>query len=163
MEQTVPSVQGESQDEFGDMDFDYNDPALNAMLGIIDASTEKNESTDDGPNPVQLDQQFVDLLKTKVSPALYSILSDLTATSAGQDSGVPEFPHKKAYISSIVELWATCAGVLVQKSQRDWRYYIEPFGKESWQRLADIVGKFDVGSIFCHTMVTVDSSSYKVS
>lgn len=46
----VVAIGGESQDEFGDLDFDYEDPALNDLLGVaatepaFEATTEDSES-----------------------------------------------------------------------------------------------------------------------
>lgn len=163
MDHIQASMQGESQDEFADMDFDYDDPALNAMLGLPDAQNAANEREDDTPDVRKMDAQFIELLKTSISPRLYSTLSDLVAINAGHDSGVPEFPNKKAYIADVVETWASSAAILVQKNQRDWNYYIGTYGKESWQRIADILGRFEIGGIFCATLLGIDSKAYKVN
>jgi hypothetical protein len=163
MRQSIPVPQSESQDEFGDMDFDYDDPALNAMLGLADVYTSADEVEQKGPNYTQLDQQFIEMIKTSISPRLYAILSDLSAISAGQDLGVPEFPNKAAYIDDVTGLWASCAVVLVQKNQRDWKLYMDPFGKESWQRFADVLRRSEIGCVFSCVMLANDGKAYTVS
>lgn len=162
MQKLQPSLQSESQDEFGDMDFDYDDPSLNAMLGLPEHQAGSSEVSEKEPDPRHLDTRFVEMLKTDICPRLYSILSDLNATSSGQESGVPEFPNRKQYIANVVETWALCAVVLVQKGQREWHHFMDPFGKESWQRFADISGRFEAGGVFACTMLANDSKAYKV-
>jgi hypothetical protein len=41
-----PPPARESQDDYGDFDFDYDDPALNAMLGVEAASNKTDERSD---------------------------------------------------------------------------------------------------------------------
>lgn len=52
----VAAVTGESQDEYGQMDFDLDDPILNAMLGV--------EAVDDDGTAAK------DLVFAQVSPAV---------------------------------------------------------------------------------------------
>lgn len=163
MRQFNPIPQGESQDEFGDMDFDYDDPALNAMLGLPEVEKRADEAEQAGPRASQLDQQFIEMIKSSISPRLYAILSDSSAISAGQDLGVPEFPNKATYIDNVTGLWASCAVVLVQKGQRDWYHFMDPFGKESWQRFADVLRRFEIGCVFSCVMLANDGKAYKVS
>lgn len=162
LRQHSPITQGESQDEFGDMDFDYDDPALNAMLGIPEVETSANAAASKELDPLQLDRQFVEIVKTSISPRLYAILSDLNAINSGQETGVPEFQNKEAYADNLAEVWASCAVVLVQKNQRDWKYYMDPFGKESWQRFADGLQRLETGCVFSCVMLGSDSKAYKV-
>lgn len=145
------------------MDFDYDDPALNAMLGVANSEPTADANIEKVPDATQLDRQFIELLKTSFSPRLYAILSDLSVTNSGRDSGVPDLPNKAGYMDNVTELWAMCAVALVQKNKRDWTYYMEAFGKESWQRFADLPGRWKIGCTFSCLMLTHDGRAYKVS
>lgn len=159
----VPEANGESQDEYADMDIDWNDPSLNAMLGIPQESDNSVVRTTGEVDVDKLDQDFREVVRSRISSHLYNLLSDLNVSSAGLASGVPEFPNKHMYIVQLTETWACCAGILVKAKVRDWQYYIGTFGKESWQRIGDVNGRYEVGVSFSAEMLRCDASAYKVN
>lgn len=145
------------------MDFDFDDPALNAMLGVPEEQASVGGDVKKAVDLSQLDRQFIELVKTSIAPRLYAILSDLSVIESGRDSGVPDLTNKAGYIDSVAELWALCAVVLVQKNQRDWSCYMEPFGKESWHRFANVLRRWEIACTFSCLMLANDGKAYKVN
>jgi hypothetical protein len=155
--------QSESQDEFGDMDFDYDDPALNVMLGLPTTAAAAANTDNASADVNARDRAFVESLRSSLSPLLYSLISDLNVSASGHMSGVPQFANMTGYIENVVEVWAACAAILVSKNCRDWTFYTTIFGKESWQRVGNAITKYEIGTIFCSQMLKSDNKAYQVS
>ena len=152
----------ESQDEYGDFDFDYDDPALNAMLGV-DGQANKALADEEQDLLKAKDQEFGLLIKEHLSPAFYHLLSNLNVSSDGQGGSLPTIRDRQSYISDLVETWVGCASVLVRNNERDWSYYTGEFGKESWQRISDKTARYEIGLHFANDMLRHDETAYQVS
>merc|ERR1711974_474285 len=115
---------GESQDEYGDFDFDYNDPALAAILGEAVDIPPSAHDTAAKVDLKALDRTFAELLREQLSPAIYRLLSNINVVSLGQDTGVPDIPDRDVYVASLVGIWSEMAAVTVENNLRDWSFYM---------------------------------------
>ncbi|BGP03234.1 hypothetical protein RTG_02578 [Rhodotorula toruloides ATCC 204091] len=148
--------QGESQDDFGTFDdLDFDDPTLNAMLGI------EGEAADTGGGDDALrasDKACAELLKTTITPAFFRLVSNIFVSSSG--SG-PTIADRVSYAQYAVECWVRCAAVAVENGVADWRPYLQ-YGAQSWKRLSDPVGRRDIGLFLIIEILKHDPAAYTV-
>lgn len=136
----------ESQDEYGDefAMIDMNDPSLQALLdgfgpigrdqgkadapvvGAVEPPSRKKATTVEEIRAKDL--MFAKVVKETLSPAIYRLLSNMVASSVGDEEGretrnvgggeagrkEDERIAKADYIDQLVDCWAGCASVLVQ-------------------------------------------------
>lgn len=96
------------------------------------------------------------VIKHDISPAIYRHLSIITAPNLGRDTGVPVIADRDRYLGELVQTWTGCASVLVFNNQRDWSFYLGPFGKESWQRMSDPIARWEIGTHFAYCLLKLD-------
>ncbi|KAK0564983.1 hypothetical protein OC844_001437 [Tilletia horrida] len=181
-------MQEESQDSFAgmfdDVDMLMDDPLLASMLGEV------STGSDAAPAQSTLnakDAEFAELIKGTISPALFRLLSNvyhpdrakagkrislsfdtrLSLATLGrplreQRMLLEQQRNRQRYVELIVDCWAGCADVLVRNGLRDWDKYFSAFGDESWKRIADPIGRRDVGLRFLNTALQRDPAAYEM-
>lgn len=119
---------GESQDDFGTFDdLDFDDPTLNAMLGIEGETAGSGTGGDDALRTtdkacaevsasqptcsIPTDRVRLQLLKTTITPAFFRLVSNIFVSSSG--SG-PTIADRVSYAQYAVECWVRCAAVAVE-------------------------------------------------
>ena len=126
----------ESQDDYGDADFDYDDPALNALLGIPTNTAAAQRHATKHPEADRYDDHdfaevstglfltvpctnsTLQLVMSKFSHLLYRLLSDVCMTSFSQSTGVPEISDKPAFITLLTQVWAGCVAAPIKCNMR---------------------------------------------
>ncbi|GEM12530.1 methyl methanesulfonate-sensitivity protein 22 [Rhodotorula toruloides] len=149
--------QEESQDDFGTFDdLDFDDPTLNAMLGIEGEGAGAGAGGDDALRSA--DKACAELLKTTVTPAFFRLVSNIFVGSTG--SG-PSIVDRVSYAQYAVECWVRCAAIAVENGVADWRPYLQ-YGAQSWKRLSDPVGRRDIGLFLIIEILKHDPAAYTV-
>ncbi|KAL7412151.1 Mus7/MMS22 family-domain-containing protein [Mrakia frigida] len=163
-----PQPNGESQDEYGaEFDrIDLDDPALRALLDGTDAEAEPEvedpqalEETRRREKVGEMEKVFAGVVKERISPAIYKLLSNLFA-GGGVEGLMEGGKEKEAYVDQLVDCWAGCASVLVQQKDQDWSSYLE-LGPESWKRIGDSAAKRQVGLRFLYNVGSLDPGAYE--
>ncbi|BGP11154.1 hypothetical protein JCM10049v2_007053 [Rhodotorula toruloides] len=148
--------QGESQDDFGTFDdLDFDDPTLNAMLGI-EGDAAGVGGGDDALRSA--DKACAELLKTTITPAFFRLVSNIFVSSSGSS---PTIADRVSYAQYAVECWVRCAAVAVENGVGDWRPYLQ-YGAQSWKRLSDPVGRRDIGLFLIIEILKHDPAAYTV-
>lgn len=143
------------------------DASLAALLG--------EDAAPAAPDPAvrAADEQLAEHLHTHVSPALFQRLTDWAhappETVARDGRALPERAleteqmvrraEEAERLALLVDAWAACAQVLVQRALRDWRGYMT-LGNESWKRLSDPRLKRDVALRFVVHMLEADRGAF---
>ncbi|GAA6053760.1 hypothetical protein JCM3770_005104 [Rhodotorula araucariae] len=157
--QAIGDNAGVSQDDFGMLDdLDFNDPALNAMLGI---ETGGGNACDEQQHEDVLktkDKAFAELLKSTIAPAFFRLVSNIFVDQPGTG---PTVGDRISYAQSAVECWARCLAVAVENRVADWRPYLQ-YGDQSWKRLSDPVGRRDIGLFLAIQILKHDPAVYSV-
>ncbi|GAA6014496.1 hypothetical protein JCM10207_001627 [Rhodosporidiobolus poonsookiae] len=149
---------GESQDDYGMLDdLDFDDPALNALLGIETTGNAAGGST--AADEVRAkDKALGELVKTRLSRAFFDLVSKIYVDSAG--SG-PTVTDRAAYAQYTIECWVRCIAVAVESQVADWRPYLQ-YGDQSWKRISDPVGRRDVGLFLIVEILKHDPAVYSL-
>lgn len=151
-----PQPNGESQDEYGaEFDrIDLDDPDLRALLEGADAEAEVEvedpaavEETRRRTKVAEMEKVFAGVVKERISPAIYKLLSNLLAGGGGGVEGLVEGgKEKEAYVDQLVDCWAGCANVLVQqKDQVSFKTLLVPArarGRERKEESSDASRSF---------------------
>ncbi|GAA5842711.1 hypothetical protein JCM3766R1_005759 [Sporobolomyces carnicolor] len=136
-----PIPQQDSQDDYGMDEFDFNDPALDALLGegedhdaavALDGEAEAIQSKD---------KLLVQTIKADLGPAFFSLVTRIYSNSMG--SG-PQIGDRAGYASEVIKMWTDCVEILVSHRVDEWRSYLR-YGNHSFQRIGDALGKLDTG------------------
>lgn len=104
-----------SQDEFGFADFDFDDPALNDLIGFNPSTS--NSSQDSREQIQSRDLELARNLKNEVSPALFKLITTIFLPNVGPQDGAPQVHRgdlKLRFVNDLVYCWASCAAVMVQ-------------------------------------------------
>ncbi|GAA5888347.1 hypothetical protein JCM6882_008588 [Rhodosporidiobolus microsporus] len=148
---------GVSQDDYGMVDdFDFDDPALNAMLGIAAPAAAAGAAPSRDDKMREEDKKFGELVKSRLSPAFFDLVSKIFLDTAG--SG-PKITDKAAYAQETVECWMRCAAVAVENQVGDWRPYLQ-YGDQSAKRISDPVGRRDVALFLIVEILKHDPAVY---
>lgn len=110
-----------SQDDFGFDDFDFNDPALNDLIGFEGAPplapTTDPSSATTAERVQEQDAELAKLLKNEISPALFRLITSIFTPSVASADSAPKIHQgdfKSDHIADLIHCWATCASVMVQ-------------------------------------------------
>lgn len=137
--------------EFSAMGIDFTDEDLFALGG----SAPSEESVKDG--------ELARIIRDRVSPGLYEMLSNTLSNKAVVPLASIGRRDQAAYVAKLTKCWADCAVILVVDHHlRDWSTYVG-YGKESWERLAEDVGRKQVGLHFMRNLAQLDPNSFLVS
>ncbi|BGP51428.1 hypothetical protein JCM10450v2_007370 [Rhodotorula kratochvilovae] len=157
--QAAGEESGVSQDDFGMLDdLDFDDPALNAMLGIEAAGCSADAQQRLEDELKAKDKAFAELLKSTIAPAFFRLVSNIFVDQPG--SG-PTVGDRVSYAQSAVECWTRCLAVAVENRVADWRPYLQ-YGDQSWKRLSDPVGRRDIGLFLVIQVLKHDPAVYSV-
>ncbi|EKM57028.1 uncharacterized protein PHACADRAFT_183566 [Phanerochaete carnosa HHB-10118-sp] len=140
-------VQEESQ-EYDDDDFDFNDPAILAMLGDADGAYKEAEEARS-----RKEEELCKIIEGHISRAVFRVLCARLISRHQQD---------QLDIDKWVECWTGCAEVLVRNGRRDWGSYFF-HASQTWE-------KMELSSItlrrlnlhFSLTVLKLDPSAYAV-
>ncbi|KAI5480131.1 methyl methanesulfonate-sensitivity protein 22 [Pseudohyphozyma bogoriensis] len=133
----LQATQGESQDEFGQFEMDWTDPAFDGLLGA--------PTSDLGIK----DTAFVSNLANGVAPAMFQLFSRIYSAVA-EPGGYRRDPLP--YVEKIVGTWTRCVLLIVEHGIQDWSNYLH-YGKESWRRLPTNQSRREVGLHFAIQIV----------
>ncbi|GAA5990379.1 hypothetical protein JCM10908_007345 [Rhodotorula pacifica] len=143
---------GESQDDYGGLDFDFDDPALNALLG-----GEEN-AADPKAELRAKDKASAELLKSTIIPAFFRLVSNVLADTS--TSG-PTVSDRTTYAQYAVSAWARCLAVAVENGVTDWAPYLQ-YGQQSWKRLSDPIRRREIGLFLVTEMIKHDPATQTV-
>ncbi|GAA5862088.1 hypothetical protein JCM3774_006171 [Rhodotorula dairenensis] len=149
---STSSGNGESQDDYGGLDFDFDDPALNALLGVVETPGDPRAETR------AKDKATAELLKSVIIPAFFRLVSNILADTS--TSG-PTVSDRTMYAQYAVAAWARCLAVAVKNGVTDWKPYLQ-YGDQSWKRLSDPVRRRDIGLFLVTEMLKHDPSTQSV-
>jgi len=65
-----------------------------------------------------MEKVFAGVVKERISPAIYKLLSNLLAGGGGVEGLLEGGKEKEAYVDQLVDCWAGCASVLVQQKDQ---------------------------------------------
>ncbi|KAN0065392.1 hypothetical protein ACQY0O_001228 [Thecaphora frezii] len=190
----APTTSEESQDSFGDLfddvEFDFDDPALDNLLGAGQDVSDTADTAAAVPPPVkackELDREFANYAISVISPALFRLVSNLyhpdrRAEGLSVSLGVTERLAscdepgrlqrrtrldrlvKEAERRRYLEAVIDCwAGCAHVLVQNGLRDWTSylTFGNESWKRIDDPVGKRDVGLRFLLNVLMLDPEAF---
>ncbi|GAA5821727.1 hypothetical protein JCM10212_002169 [Sporobolomyces blumeae] len=157
--QAVLETQGESQDDYGMDEFDFEDPALNALLGIDGGGGAPSPSGTAEPaasGARAADERFAELVKSTLAPAFFHLVSNIYGIALGSSPTVGDRAH---YAEAVVESWTRCLDVLVQHRLDSWTTYLR-YGNYSFQRIADPMGRIDIGLFLAIRILRYDEATY---
>ncbi|GAA5839103.1 hypothetical protein JCM9279_002597 [Rhodotorula babjevae] len=155
--QAAAAGHGESQDDFGMLDdLDFDDPALNAMLGIDGGSGVADSQQQREDELKAKDKAFAELLRTTIAPAFFRLVSNIFVD---QQASGPTVVDRVSYAQTAVECWTRCLSIAVENRVADWRPYLQ-YGDQSWKRLSDPVGRRDIGLFLVIQILKHDPSVY---
>ncbi|GAA5931636.1 hypothetical protein JCM10213_003163 [Rhodosporidiobolus nylandii] len=150
---------GESQDDYGDFDLDFDDPELDKMLGIQPANADEANSQKAREDAVKAkDKAFSELVKTRLGPAFFNLVSKIYLDAPG--SG-PTITDRAGYAQEAVETWIRCVAIAVENQVVDWRPYLQ-YGDQSWKRISDPAGRRDVGLFVVVEILKHDPAVYSL-
>jgi hypothetical protein len=161
-----------SQDEFGFDDFDMNDPALNELIGY------RNEAAPFDAKKAA-DSDFATYVKNQLSPSIWKLLSAIYMPDLDVSRFAPTVGHdsqmRADYVIQVVQCWTACASVLIDNrlkvrpsggnlddrscAAQDWDSYIV-FGDETYKRIADPLGRREVGMLFGCCLFDMDFDAF---
>ncbi|GAA5891519.1 hypothetical protein JCM8208_007311 [Rhodotorula glutinis] len=148
---------GDSQDDFGMLDdMDFDDPALNAMLGIDGGAGVADGQQKREDEIKAQDKAFAELLRTRIAPAFFRLVSNIFVD---QQASGPTVVDRVSYAQTAVECWTRCLAVAVENRVADWRPYLQ-YGDQSWKRLSDPVGRRDIGLFLVIQILKHDPAVY---
>ncbi|SCZ94370.1 BZ3500_MvSof-1268-A1-R1_Chr12-2g03853 [Microbotryum saponariae] len=148
---------GISQDEFGMFDeMDFEDPALNAMLGV--ESTTAPEGGDDRDLFKRKDAGFAQMIKSELSPAFFRLVSNIFGSTEWRG---PTVGDRVAYAQQVVETWIRCVAVMVQHNLVDWSGYLR-YGDQSWKRVIDPIGRRTIGLLLAILILRHEPDAYSL-
>ncbi|KDE03238.1 hypothetical protein MVLG_06267 [Microbotryum lychnidis-dioicae p1A1 Lamole] len=148
---------GISQDEFGMFDdMDFEDPALNAMLGV--ESTTAREGGDDRDLFKRKDAGFAQMIKSELSPAFFRLVSNIFGSTEWRG---PTVGDRVAYAQQVVETWIRCVAVMVQHDLVDWSGYLR-YGDQSWKRVVDPIGRRTIGLLLAILILRHEPDAYSL-
>ncbi|GAA6037754.1 hypothetical protein JCM8097_002325 [Rhodosporidiobolus ruineniae] len=149
---------GESQDDYGMLDdLDFDDPALNAMLGIEPAGAADSQKEREDAVRVK-DKVFGQLVVERLSPAFFALVSMIFLDTPGKR---PTVTDRIGYAQETVECWMRCVAVAVENQVTDWRPYLQ-YGNFSAKRVPDAVGRRDVALFLVVEILKHDPAVYSV-
>ncbi|KDQ06855.1 hypothetical protein BOTBODRAFT_140680 [Botryobasidium botryosum FD-172 SS1] len=139
----------DSQEDYGDIDFDLNDPGLIAAL-------EGDAEGGGQPDPLrELDLKVAKIMDSVISPGIYRLLRQHFTMGVRRREGTQSLEHDDNWIVC----WAGCGEVLVRNGLRDWSAYFQ-LGSESWGKISDPNGRRRVGLRFMSTVLHLDPMAY---
>ena len=106
-------------------DFDYEDPALNAMLGVeaaADVALSENRVKDrvlaEVSSSLRIDDlaltSFAQIIKTRLAPALFRLVSNVFVVDASKTRVGPTITDRIGYAEKLVECWTGCLSVMIE-------------------------------------------------
>ncbi|SCV73101.1 BQ2448_7026 [Microbotryum intermedium] len=148
---------GISQDEFGMFDeMDFEDPALNAMLGV--ESTTASAGIDGRDLFQKKDAEFAHMIKSELSPAFFRLVSNIFGSAEWRG---PTVGDRVAYAQQVVETWVKCISVMVQHDLVDWSGYLR-YGDQSWKRVIDPIGRRTIGLLLAILILRREPDAYSL-
>ena len=106
-----------SQDEYVFDDLDFNDPALNDLIGYDNPAT-----TSVIEEKRRQDTAFADLVKFRLSPSIFKLLSAIYTPDLTKPRSAPIVTQSSQsgtdYVFRGVQTWVNCAAVLVDNHLR---------------------------------------------
>ncbi|GAA5872737.1 hypothetical protein JCM1840_004505 [Sporobolomyces johnsonii] len=157
----LPATQDEggmSQDDFGMFDdLDYEDPSLNALLGIESDTIDKDDGLASRSTELQAkDEAIAKIVKASLAPAFFHLVSNIYVDTIG--SG-PTVGDRASYAEQVVGCWTRCLALMVEHGLDDWGQYLR-YGNFSWKRIGDPVGRRDIGLFLAIQILKHDPSVY---
>ncbi|KZT52992.1 hypothetical protein CALCODRAFT_475243 [Calocera cornea HHB12733] len=138
----------ESQD-YGDADYDFDDPDFLLML-------EAAESSGDHPAvPAPAEKNIAQIIDKELSPAIFQLISNMFANGALLP--LDQWPM----VDAAVDCWAGCGQVLVSNHIRDWTSYVGVYGAESYTRLMNKADRRRVGLRLMYKAISLEPDAYK--
>ncbi|EPQ56427.1 hypothetical protein GLOTRDRAFT_138160 [Gloeophyllum trabeum ATCC 11539] len=144
----VAPADEDSQDIYGDLDLDLDDPELLAALGEDVEDTRLKEMK-------AKDEVVCKVMDQHISPAIYRLVcKNINDSSA-------EFPSEEhwADIDKWINCWVGCANVIVQNGRREWSHYLA-LGPQSWERIIEAAWRRRVGLRFMYMVLRSDPRAY---
>ncbi|GAA5930751.1 uncharacterized protein JCM15063_002448 [Sporobolomyces koalae] len=149
-------VVSESQDDYGMDEFDFEDPTLDALLGTEGEPPAPAKPQDDPQAALEQDKILAERIKTCIGPSFFSLVSRIYSNTSG--SG-PTVRDRSIYANDVVDSWSRCVAILVSHGLDTWPAYLR-YGNHSFQRIADQVGRLDVGLFLAIRILEHDPSIY---
>ncbi|KAI0715629.1 Mus7/MMS22 family-domain-containing protein [Cerioporus squamosus] len=135
----------ESQD-YGFEQLDFDDPELLLALGEEVVTPEQREQ----------DKIVADFIFNKISPAMYRLVCKHFNDPAYQQAG--ELSFRKA--DDWVDCWVGCCNVVVQNNDKDWEFFLDYYGPQSWERIIEPCWRRRVGLRFMYMLLQLDPPAY---
>ncbi|GAA6007519.1 hypothetical protein JCM11491_004193 [Sporobolomyces phaffii] len=149
------STQQDSQDDYGMDEFDFADPAFDALLGVEDAAA-PDQFALDARATLDADKTLAKFIKSNLAPAFFSLVSRIYGNSVA--SG-PTIADRSSYADDVVESWACCIAILVSHGLDSWSAYLR-YGDHSFQRIGDGIGKLETSLLLANRIYQYDPSVY---
>ncbi|KAL8280033.1 hypothetical protein RQP46_007614 [Phenoliferia psychrophenolica] len=126
---------GVSQDEFGSFDVDFDDPALNELLGVDLQAVEAEKAELQAQ-----DRAFAETIQARIEPELFRLVGKIYAAERGPNMGDPS-----EYAGAVVESWTKGLAIIIDHDLSDWSPFFR-YGEKSWRRItSDPIGRREVG------------------
>ncbi|GAA5849929.1 hypothetical protein JCM5353_000681 [Sporobolomyces roseus] len=150
-------AQQDSQDDYGMDEFDFEDPALNALLGVEGAEVPiPDDSSVVDKAARDSDKVLAEVIKSSLAPAFFHLVSNIYGNSVG--SG-PTVGDRASYAENVVECWTRCIAILVSHGLDTWVSYLR-YGNYSFQRIGDPLGRLDISLFLAIRILQNDPSIY---
>ncbi|EGO22248.1 hypothetical protein SERLADRAFT_472803, partial [Serpula lacrymans var. lacrymans S7.9] len=144
---TVSVESQESQDEYGQLLWDLDDPELLAALGDDTGSSLVAD--------VKVKEETVcKVIDKHISPAIYRLVCKHFS-----DVSAPSIEDYCRTADKWIDCWVGCASVLVQNRKRDWSLFMK-LGPQSWERIIDPAWRRRVGLRFTFTLLQLDRGAF---
>ncbi|GAA5971541.1 hypothetical protein JCM3765_005584, partial [Sporobolomyces pararoseus] len=135
------SVQQDSQDDYGMGEFDFEDPALDALLGGGEAapSAPFDPILSKSQASLESDKALAQTAMKTLVPSFFNLINLIYGNSMGAG---PKIGDRSSYTNDVVDSWTRCIAILVSHGLDSWQLYLK-YGNHSFNRLADPLAKLD--------------------
>ncbi|GAA5980665.1 hypothetical protein JCM5350_003583 [Sporobolomyces pararoseus] len=135
------SAQQDSQDDYGMGEFDFEDPALDALLGGGEAvpGVTSDLVTSESQVRLESDKLLAQTVMKTLVPSFFNLINLIYGNSIGAG---PKIGDRSSYTNDVVDSWTRCIAILVSHGLDSWQLYLK-YGNHSFNRLADALAKLD--------------------